>query len=156
MDNQLIFALGSSLAGQAENLSVRLVGATGDVDPDAVPLPVSESATVPGVYRATMVGAAGSYGALLLLSDVFVASIPTFRWDGAAFVLAAVEPTPVSGQFEEGDRAQLQALLALATADEAIAPNRYQKLAAGTSDVLLDKTVANDGAGNITLVEATP
>jgi hypothetical protein len=165
-DNQLIFPLGPALTGLTAELRVRLLlPTTGDVDPLAPPLTVTESTAVPGLYRATMAGAAGSYGAVLLrvvgASEVFVASVGTFRWDGAAFVAAAtasdVQLTPVTltvtGQFDAIAATNLAALRAVAEADEAITPTRYQKLAAGTQTVLVDKDVLDSGDGTVTLVQ---
>ncbi|MBD1918857.1 MULTISPECIES: hypothetical protein [Cyanophyceae] len=85
MDNQLVFTLGSSLSGLAAELLVRLIGASGDLEPAAPPIAVTESATLPGLYRATMAGAEGTYGAVLLRGGVFVAGIPAFDWSGAEF-----------------------------------------------------------------------
>jgi hypothetical protein len=159
MADFLIFPLGPALAGIAAELSVRLVGSAGDVVGSA--LTVAESATVPGLYRAEMAGTAGTYGAVLLRSGALVSSISTFRWDGAAFVAAAtasdVQLTPVTltvtGQFDAIAATNLAALRAVAEADEAITPTRYQKLAAGTQTVLVDKDVLDSGDGTVTLVQ---
>lgn len=101
-DNQLIFALGSTLSGLTAELRVRLLLPTGDVDALATPIAVTESAAVPGLYRATMAGAAGNYGAVLLRvvdsADVFVASMDSFRWDGNDFVEAATAPQIIAAQ----------------------------------------------------------
>jgi hypothetical protein len=45
----------------------------------------------------------------------------------------------------------INALVALAQADEVISPTQYRKLAAGTNTAILTKLVTNDGAGNIQL-----
>lgn len=103
MADFLVFPLGSSLTGIAAQLSVRLVGNTGDVTGAA--LTVVESSTVLGLYRAEMVGAAGLYGAVLLRSGGAIASVPTFRWDGTDFV-----------QMTEGDRTTLNAIAAKVSA----------------------------------------
>ena len=67
MADFLIFPLGPALTGLTAELRVRLLlPTTGDVDPLAPPLTVAESTAVPGLYRATMAGAAGSYGAVLV------------------------------------------------------------------------------------------
>lgn len=154
MADFLIFPLGPALAGIAAELSVRLVGSAGDVVGSA--LTVAESATVPGLYRAEMAGTAGTYGAVLLRSGALVSSISTFRWDGAAFVAAATASDvqlSVTGQFDSIAATNLAALRAVAEADEAITPTRYQKLAAGTQTVLVDKDVLDSGDGTVTLVQ---
>jgi len=154
MADFLIFPLGPALAGIAPDLSVRLVGSAGDVVGSA--LTVAESATVPGLYRAEMAGTAGTYGAVLLRSGALVSSISTFRWDGAAFVAAATASDvqlSVTGQFDSTAATNLAALRAVAEADEAITPTRYQKLAAGTQTVLVDKDVLDSGDGTVTLVQ---
>lgn len=154
MADFLIFPLGPALAGIAAELSVRLVGSAGDVVGSA--LTVAESATVPGLYRAEMAGTAGTYGAVLLRSGALVSSISTFRWDGAAFVAAATASDvqlSVTGQFDSTAATNLAALRAVAEADEAITPTRYQKLAAGTQTVLVDKDVLDSGDGTVTLVQ---
>jgi hypothetical protein len=154
MADFLIFPLGPALAGIAAELSVRLVGSAGDVVGSA--LTVAESATVPGLYRAEMAGTAGTYGAVLLRSGALVSSISTFRWDGAAFVAAATASDvqlTVTGQFDAIAATNLAALRAVAEADEAITPTRYQKLAAGTQTVLVDKDVLDSGDGTVTLVQ---
>lgn len=85
------------------------------------------------------------------------AAIAAYGTAKVADVQVTVNPTPVtvnvSGQFEEIDRNLLQTLRALAEADESVTPTRYQKLAAGTNTVLLDKDVSDDGAGSINLVQ---
>lgn len=57
-----------------------------------------------------------------------------------------------TGGFIQSDRTALLTLLNLAQADEQVSPDRYRKLAAGTTTVLLSKSVSNDGAGTISVV----
>lgn len=163
MDNQLVFAVGSSLSGLAAELSVSLVGADGDVNPAVTPLSVTESGTVPGLYRATMAGTAGTYGALLLRDDEFVASIPTFRWSGTEFLqaltaletqaaaTAAITAWPVAkpadvavtvnGGFLTDDREA-----AVATLDRVAKLAKRQGLEPGVSATVLDPVPGQPGS----------
>jgi hypothetical protein len=59
------------------------------------------------------------------------------------------------GSFTSSDRAVLGRAVDLLEADEEIAPDRYQKLLAGSSTVLIDKDVAKAG-GNVSITEHSP
>ena len=163
MDNLLIFSPGSALAGIAPELSVRLLGTAGLVP--GIALAVTEDPTVPGLYIATMVAPAGTYGALLLRAGALVASIPAFRWNGAEFettltaaetqaaVAAAIEAYPVakpddvqvtvSGGFLPGDRLDLAAARLAA---EAVAIGDH------TIDYATSTLTQLDAAGNVIAV----
>lgn len=59
------------------------------------------------------------------------------------------------GSFTSSDREVLGRAVDLLEADEEIAPDRYQKLLAGSSTVLIDKDVAKAG-GNVSITEHSP
>ena len=104
-DNQLTFLLPGA-PGIAAQLSVQLIGNTGE--PVGTPLAVTESG-VGGYYRATMAGAAGVYGAVLLYAGdtpIALDAKREFRWDG----------TEIEPGFTSSDRATLTSADAAARA----------------------------------------
>jgi hypothetical protein len=83
-----------------------------------------------------MAGAAGRYGAVLLrvvsASEVFVASVGNFRWDGTDFV---------TGEFLAGDRTLLSA-----ARDRVLTLAKRQGLEPGISATVKDAALGRPGS----------
>jgi hypothetical protein len=88
-----------------------------------------------GNHAATGLGA-GQYGALLTLDT-----------QGGRLTVTGGSSDPVHSGYPGSERSNIDRLVSLAEADESVTPDRYQKIARGTEDILLDKQVTSTGPG---------
>lgn len=112
-DDNIIFRAGTDFSGDAALMSVRLVDESGDYTGD--PLSVTELGTT-GVFRATMEGPPGVYGAFLFYVDEPLDNTPAFVWDGTNILY------PLTADQAESAAAAAIAAAGLSTFDGDLSP----------------------------------
>jgi len=142
-DDKIVFPLGSDFSGESAELSMRLVAPTGELLAGSIS--VVEDSDGLGIFRATMAGDAGAYGAVLLYKGEPISHTPTFLWNGTTLIYTELG-TNAPANWINAAAIATDAITASKIADDAITVAKIQdealtaaKFASGAFDAVWER-----------------